>query len=170
MPAAATRKIKDRFDLTLECIRRHYACGQSPLSEVLARYDKFFRLFESFQGYVEFFLLQDLVRADYSAVRFSAPFNDFAGVPLSPDDPPGYLEYRDRAAKFIADATLAISAKARRTRITDRCVMNRLASPRRALTNAAPDGRAKDGARLRRALCWIRPQVSSGVEGCNTRR
>lgn len=93
--------IKDRFDLTLECIRRHYSCGQSPLSEVLARYDKFFRLFESFQGYVEFFLLQDLVRADYSAVRFSAPFNDFAGSPV-PATLQGYLEYRDRAAEFIA--------------------------------------------------------------------
>lgn len=30
--------IKDRFDLTLECIRRHYLCDTSPLSAVLDRY------------------------------------------------------------------------------------------------------------------------------------
>ena len=31
-------KIKDRFDLTLECIRRHYLNEESPLSETLERY------------------------------------------------------------------------------------------------------------------------------------
>lgn len=54
-------KIRDRFDLTLECIRRHYTGEQSPLSSVLSRYGDFFALFENFNGYVEFFLLQDLV-------------------------------------------------------------------------------------------------------------
>jgi hypothetical protein len=94
-------RIKDRFDLTLECIRRHYIGGQSPLTDVLARYDGFFRLFESFQGYVEFFLLQDLTSAAYSAVRFSTPFNDFAGGPV-PVTLEAYRVYRDRAAEFIA--------------------------------------------------------------------
>jgi hypothetical protein len=53
------RKIADRFDLTLECIRRHYLGQRSPLGETLARYRDFFALFEDFRGYVEFFLLQD---------------------------------------------------------------------------------------------------------------
>jgi len=35
---------------------------------VLDRYVDFFGLFESFQGYVEFFLLQDLVTDDYRTV------------------------------------------------------------------------------------------------------
>ena len=63
--------IDDRFDITLECIRRHYelttktgdmrSVSSSPLGAVLARYADFFSLFESFEGYVNFFLLQDLV-------------------------------------------------------------------------------------------------------------
>jgi len=54
-------KISDRFDLTLECIRRYYVGEASPLSETLGRYRGFFALFENFSGYVDFFLLQDLV-------------------------------------------------------------------------------------------------------------
>ena len=54
-------RIKDRFDLTVECIRRYYLEEESPLSATLARYSDFFRLFGDFRGYVEFFLLQDLV-------------------------------------------------------------------------------------------------------------
>jgi hypothetical protein len=49
-------KIKDRFDLTLECIRRYYLALESPLYNDLARYDQFFRLFSDFKGYVDFFL------------------------------------------------------------------------------------------------------------------
>ena len=30
-------KIRDRFDLTLECIRRHYRNEDSPLTDVLGR-------------------------------------------------------------------------------------------------------------------------------------
>ena len=47
-------KIADRFDLTLECIRRHYAVEESPLSDVLERYSDYFELFVDFKGYVEF--------------------------------------------------------------------------------------------------------------------
>jgi hypothetical protein len=54
-------KIRDRFDLTLECIRRHYIGEQSPLTSALGRYSDFFKLFNDFEGYVEFFLLQDMV-------------------------------------------------------------------------------------------------------------
>ena len=50
-------RIKDRFDLTVECIRRHYFGKPNPLSDTLARYTDYFRLFDDFRGYVEFFLL-----------------------------------------------------------------------------------------------------------------
>ena len=56
------KKIKDRFDLTLECIRRFYLNEDSPLTETLNRYRNFFNLFDNFKGYVDFFLLQDLVQ------------------------------------------------------------------------------------------------------------
>ena len=49
------KKIRDRFDLTLECIRRYYIKEHSPLNETFERYKQFFNLFESFQGYVDFF-------------------------------------------------------------------------------------------------------------------
>lgn len=47
-----TRQIADRFDLTLECIRRHYIGLPSPLGETLSRYATFFYLFKDFRGYV----------------------------------------------------------------------------------------------------------------------
>jgi hypothetical protein len=95
-----TRQIGDRFDLTLECIRRHYDNDESPLSDVLARYSRFFDLLGSFSGYVEFFLLNDLVSADYSAVKISAPFNDFDGSPI-PNSFEEYEEYEIAARAFI---------------------------------------------------------------------
>jgi hypothetical protein len=53
--------IRDRFDLTLECIRLYYLGQPSPLSGALQVNRRFFDLFKDFNGYVEFFLLQDLV-------------------------------------------------------------------------------------------------------------
>ena len=70
-------KINDRFDLTLECIRRYYFRKESPLQEVLLRYSDFFELFENFKGYVDFFLLQDLVSNNYETINFYLPFDNF---------------------------------------------------------------------------------------------
>ena len=49
------QRIQDRFDLTLECIRRFYAKEDSPLAAALARYSDYFELFKDFRGYVQFF-------------------------------------------------------------------------------------------------------------------
>lgn len=68
-------KIRDRIDLTLECIRRYYAGQGSPLSAVLERYGDFFDLFRNFNGYVDFFLLNDLI--DDRTVKFFLPFDNF---------------------------------------------------------------------------------------------
>jgi len=92
--------IKDRFDLTVECIRRFYLGEESPLRTVLERYTDFFRLFEGFSGYVEFFLLQDLVTSDFSAVRFLAPYDGFGSRPV-PNDATDWRMYRDSAVRFI---------------------------------------------------------------------
>ena len=93
-------RIKDRFDLTVECIRRHYCNDWSPLSDPLKRYAAFFDLFGDFRGYVEFFLLQDLVTEDCSAVKFFMPFQDFATSPL-PASTEVYRAYRQLAIEFI---------------------------------------------------------------------
>ncbi|MDQ9171695.1 hypothetical protein Q8A64_14875 [Oxalobacteraceae bacterium R-40] len=92
--------IKDRFDLTVECIRRFYLGEASPLADTLARYADFFRLFKNFRGYVEFFLLQDMVSEDYSSVKFFIPFSEFNTAPL-PSNLATYLDYRERASLFI---------------------------------------------------------------------
>lgn len=94
-------KIADRFDLTLECIRLYYMDEKSPLIDVFQRYDSFFRLFKNFQGYVDFFLLQDLVTTDYSSVRFYLPFRGFEHNPL-PQNKVEYLSYRMKTLDFIA--------------------------------------------------------------------
>ncbi|MCC5849028.1 MAG: hypothetical protein JJU29_13155 [Verrucomicrobia bacterium] len=93
-------RIKDRFDHTLECIRRHYASEESPLSDVLTRYADFFQLFGDFRGYVAFFHLQDLLTPDASAVEFFSPFNDFKTSPV-PDSVEAYLAYRKNAVNFL---------------------------------------------------------------------
>ncbi len=92
--------IKDRFDLTVECIRRHYRNHPSPLADTLARYRDFFGLFADFRGYTEFFLLQDLVTDDFSTVRFFMPFEDFNTSPL-PGSIDVYRSYRQLAVDFI---------------------------------------------------------------------
>jgi hypothetical protein len=101
-------KIRDRFDLTVECIRRHYLDEGSPLSDVLARYADFFGLFGDFSGYVEFFHLQDLVNEAVSAVKFFMPFKDFTGSPL-PATGDAYRGYCQHAVQFISSRNQRIA-------------------------------------------------------------
>ena len=104
-------KIADRFDLTLECIRRHYHGEDNPLREPLGRYESFFALFGDFAGYVSHFLLQDLVTTGFDGIRFLTPFNDFATSPV-PRDLGTYQEYQRRSIEFV---------HARNVRIADYC-------------------------------------------------
>ena len=94
-------KIKDRFDLTLECIRLHYINEESPLSDTLDRYKSFFKLFDNFQGYINFFLLQDLVTEDYSSIKYLIPFNSFEKPPL-PSDVDEYRLYKTNMTDFVS--------------------------------------------------------------------
>lgn len=80
-------RIKDRFDLTVECIRRYYLGERSPLFETLGRY-------------ADFFLLQDLVTEDAAAVRFFTPFNEFVSWPV-PATTEEYRAYMRHALAFI---------------------------------------------------------------------
>ena len=91
--------IKDRIDLTVECIRRYYKNEKSPLSEVLTRNADFFAIFSDFKGYVEFFLLQDLVTDDFSSIKFFITFEDFK-TPVVPKTLDAYLSYKHLTIKF----------------------------------------------------------------------
>lgn len=93
-------KIGDRFDLTLECIRLHYADRDSPLSEVLERYRTFFDLFGDFWGYVDFFLLQDLINKETRQIEFFLPHTNFNSRPY-PADLDIYRIYRGAVTAFI---------------------------------------------------------------------
>ncbi|WP_171175928.1 hypothetical protein [Ruegeria sp. HKCCA4633] len=94
-------KIGDRFDLTLECIRRHYRREDSPLATTLQRYASFFNLFESFEGYVNYFHLQDLVTNNHQDIRFYLPFDGFRSSPL-PSSVEEYRTYRTGVMAFVA--------------------------------------------------------------------
>jgi hypothetical protein len=98
------RDIGDRFDLTLECIRLHYLKLENPLEVTfnLPTNKFFFSLFKNFRGYIEFFLLQDLVDSNFEKVRF---FTDtripFTSSPI-PASAPEYREYKKASLKFVA--------------------------------------------------------------------
>jgi hypothetical protein len=93
-------KICDRIDLTLECIRLYYLGKDSPLKDTIQRYDNYFKLFENFKGYCEYFLLQDLTLDNYSKVNFFLPFNGFESNPL-PNSVNEYNEYKKKNIQFI---------------------------------------------------------------------
>jgi hypothetical protein len=93
-------KIDDRFDLTLECIRRSYLGLASPLYDVFMRYRDFFGLFGDFRSYVDFFLLQDLVTDNYERIKFYLPFDNFMSAPVF-RGVADYMLYKKRMIDFI---------------------------------------------------------------------
>lgn len=94
------KSIGDRMDLTLECVRRYYLGETSPLSGIFQSNAAFFALFDDFEGFIEHFLLHDLVTADRSGVRFFLPFHDFAESAI-PGDVPSYRAYRESSMSFV---------------------------------------------------------------------
>lgn len=95
--------IADRMDLTLECIRRHYAEEPgSPLADSTTAYKDFFELFGTFKGFVEFFHFEDLITpgSDYQEIEYFLEPNAFtrAGTPATKDE---YVEYREKVLAFI---------------------------------------------------------------------
>lgn len=101
------RKIGDRFDLTLECIRRFYINEKSPLYNALNRYKEFFDLFVDFNKYVDFFLLQDFINAQ-NQIKFVLPFDDFVRSPL-PQNSDEYRQYKDKTIEVIEKRNSRIS-------------------------------------------------------------
>lgn len=92
--------IKDRWDLTLECIRLFYLGEISPLYDVLSKEKDFFDLFVDFKGYIDFFFLQDCVSPDYNQVDFWIGGKDFIRNPL-PKTPEEYLIWINKELDFI---------------------------------------------------------------------
>jgi hypothetical protein len=97
-------KICDRFDLTLECIRRFYENRNQdhPLAGELSRYASFFDLFGSFEGYVRFFHFQGLLNESGGGINFWLPFDDFQRSPL-PQSVEEYITYKEAVCSFVLD-------------------------------------------------------------------
>ena len=91
--------IDDRFDLTLECIRLYYLGEESPLFPTLERYTNYFDLFSSFEGFINHFLLDDLID-DNNNIKFYLPFDGFKSRPgfTCVDD---YISYKEGVIKFV---------------------------------------------------------------------
>jgi len=104
------QKIADRFDLTLECIRLHYLGKPNPLQEVLDQNSSFFKLFENFAGYVDFFLLQDLVDANYESINLFIPIEQMFESPPLPASKEEYLQYMKSSTSFTAKRNERIKA------------------------------------------------------------
>lgn len=94
------RMISDRLDLTIECIRLYYLGKPSPLKETFELYSDFFDLFDSFEGYIKFFLLQDAVSVDFSEVKIAKPFDNFKTSPV-PKNIEEFLQYKDKTIEFV---------------------------------------------------------------------
>lgn len=95
-----SKYISDRWDLTLECIRRYYIGEDSPIYEVIENDKAFFDLFVDFKGYVDFFFLQDCVSEDYSKVDIwcgDATFEK-SGLPETVED---YFEFIRKEHEFL---------------------------------------------------------------------
>lgn len=100
-----TTQIADRIDLTLECVRLYYAGEPSPLNDAkdntLSRYPDYFDLFNNFRGFVDFWLLQDLVSIDYERVEFLLPFESFS-QPAVPNDLDAWMRFTGASMIFCA--------------------------------------------------------------------
>lgn len=94
-------KINDRFDLTLECIRLWYLKVDNPLYKHIERYKDFFDLFIDFKGYVNFFLLNDLVDEKYENIYFWLPFDGFDNRKPTPQSIDEYKYYMDKVTNFV---------------------------------------------------------------------
>ena len=93
-------EIRDRWDLTLECIRRYYKGEDSPLKEVLDKNKAFFDLFVDFKGYVDYFFFQDLVDDQYSKVLLWLDTPLFIKNPI-PKTKEEYFDFINKEINFV---------------------------------------------------------------------
>ena len=100
-------QISDRWDLTLECIRRYYNDEDSPLYATIKGDKAFYDLFVDFKGYVDFFLLQDAVSEDYSKVNIWIGDTVFkeSGLPKTLEE---YFEFIDKEFDFLNKRNIRI--------------------------------------------------------------
>lgn len=93
------RRIRDRWDLTLECICRFYKREPSPLDAVLQSDKVFFDAFVDFKGYIDFFLLQDCVDENYRVkLWLNTPLFENNPIPKTAEE---YCRWIDAQLDFV---------------------------------------------------------------------
>ncbi len=60
----SNNRIRGRWDFVLECVRRHYSGEDSPLYDCMRRDRLFYDLFVDFNGFIDFFYLNDFINSD----------------------------------------------------------------------------------------------------------
>ena len=100
-PPAPARRTPARTASPRPVQARHYAGLDSPLGGILGFYANFFGLFGDFHGYVEHFLLHDLVDGDVTTVRYFQGVGDFSADPLPVADVTKCREDMTRSMAFI---------------------------------------------------------------------
>lgn len=100
--------IRDRFDLTLECIRRQFKSELSPLSEVLGRYQGFFEMFANFEGFVDFFFLGDLI--ERGEIRYFTNRSHYFDKSPYPENAHEYEAYLVNTIEFVKRRNARIAA------------------------------------------------------------
>lgn len=102
------KQIKDRFDLTLECIKLWYEKIDNPLYQSIDIYKDYFNLFKTFKNYIVFFHLEDLVDEALEVKHF-LPFKSFIEpYEVVPSNKDFYIEYMKNAKEFIKSRNLRI--------------------------------------------------------------
>ena len=92
-------KVHDRIDYTLECIKRYYDKNDdNPLQKALLKSAAFFDLFESFQDYVDFFFLNDLVNDKGEVISFTDTIDFTSPFPKSEEE---YYKYLNNTMEFV---------------------------------------------------------------------
>lgn len=92
-------RIRDRWDLTLECIRLFYDDKENPLTKSLEKTRAYFELFVNFKNFVDFFFLQDCVDEKYN-VKFWLETPLFESNPL-PKTVEEYLQFVNAELDFV---------------------------------------------------------------------
>ena len=92
-------KVHDRIDYTLECIKRYYDGNlDNPLQSAIERSSEFFKLFEGFNDYVDYFFLNDLLDESGNVKSFTGKIDFSSPFPLTKED---YIAYLTNTMEFV---------------------------------------------------------------------
>lgn len=101
-----SKKVHDRFDYSLECIKRYYDKNEdNPLLKAVEKSSKFFDTFDSFKEYVDFFFLNDLVDENYNVISFTDTIDFDCAIPKTKES---YIKYLKNTMTFVKKRDLRI--------------------------------------------------------------